>query len=140
MEALLERAILLAAEAHRGQRDKGGLPYILHPLAVMGKVDTLEAKAVAVLHDVVEDTAVTLQSLAELFPPDIVAAVDAISKYDNETNREYWSRVKANPLALTVKLADIGHNTSPTRMAALGEEEREYLKGKYERALAFLKE
>jgi (p)ppGpp synthase/HD superfamily hydrolase len=138
MEALLERAILLAAEAHRGQRDKGGLPYILHPLAVMGKVDTLEAKAVAVLHDVVEDTAVTLQSLAELFPPDIVAAVDAISKYDNETNREYWSRVKANPLALTVKLADIGHNTSPARMAALGEEEREYLKGKYERALAFL--
>jgi len=84
----------------------------------MGSVDGIEAKTVAVLHDVVEDTHVSLETLSFLFPDLIVRAVDAISKREGELNRAYWERVKANPLALEVKLADIAHNTSPGRVAA----------------------
>jgi (p)ppGpp synthase/HD superfamily hydrolase len=134
----LEEAIQLAVLAHEGQRDKGGLPYILHPLAVMGRVSSHDAKIVAVLHDVVEDTYVSLPMLRTEFPVFVVEAVDAISKRDNETNRDYWGRVKENPLALEVKLADIGHNTAPERLAALEPSERAYLEKKYEKALAFL--
>jgi (p)ppGpp synthase/HD superfamily hydrolase len=138
MEKLLEQAIEVAVNAHRGQRDKVGMPYILHPLTVMGSVQGFEAKMVAVLHDTVEDTHVKIQDLARVFPAPVVAAVDAISKREGETNREYWSRVKANTLALRVKLADIAHNSSPERQECLEPDERAYLEKKYRKAVDFL--
>jgi (p)ppGpp synthase/HD superfamily hydrolase len=137
---LLDLAILTAVEFHMGQVDKGGLPYILHPLAVMGSVEGFDAKMVAVMHDVVEDTTCTLRTLETAFPAHVVAAVDAISKREGERKEAYWARVKADPLALRVKLADIAHNTSPKRMAVLRASEREYLQKKYRKALAFLRE
>lgn len=137
---LLDTAILWAVEYHFGQVDKGGLPYILHPLAVMGMVPGFEAKMVAVLHDVVEDTTCNLATLEGVFPDNIVAAVDAISKRKGEKLEAYWTRVKANPLALLVKRADIAHNTSLDRLSVLPYREQEYLSKKYARALDFLAE
>lgn len=139
---LLEKAILHATMAHEGQADKGGLPYILHPLAVMLSLPAtdVDARIVAVLHDVVEDTSTTLANLAQWLPTYLVDAVDAMSKRQGETNRTYWARCKANPIAARVKVADMAHNSSPGRLACLSYAEQEYLTKKYEEALAFFME
>ena len=111
---MLTRAIDIAVEAHRGQSDKCKEPYILHPLAVMTAMDTHEEKIVAVLHDVVEDTDLTLVKLVIDMggvSSKIINAIDAITKRDNETYFEYIHRVKENPLATKVKLADLKHNS-----------------------------
>ena len=125
--------------AHEGQVDKGGLPYILHPLAVMLSLpaDDASGRIVAVLHDVVEDTSVTLDNLAQWLPSMELAAVDAMSKRKGESNRDYWARCKANPIAARVKVADMRHNSSPQRLACLTYPEQEYLSEKYKEALAF---
>lgn len=134
----LNRAIRIAVEAHAFQFDKVGEPYILHPLAVMGAMQTYEERIVAVLHDVVEDTDVTIDDIQDHgFSDDILRAVYAISKLPNETNRAYLARVKANPLATKVKLADIAHNAG--RLDKLPRaDEREYLTKKYREATAYL--
>jgi len=109
---MLTRAIEIAVEAHRGQVDKCKEPYILHPLAVMTAMDTHAEKIVAVLHDVIEDTDHSLLDLSlEGFSENIIDAIDAITKRDNETYFEYINRVKENPLATKVKLADLKHNS-----------------------------
>lgn len=139
----LEAAISVASSAHLGQRDKGGLPYILHPLAVMLSMpqDDEAGRIVAVLHDVVEDTVVNLDRLRLFgFATDVVDAVDAISKRDGETNRDYWTRCKANPIAARVKIKDMEHNSSEERLACLGADEAEYLRGKYAEARALFAE
>lgn len=148
---LLLQAIRLALDAHGDQLDKAGMPYILHPLHVMNSVDSIDAKIVAVLHDVIEDTKATFlfsencyaiciwfNKTSYNFPPHILEALAAISKIVGETNKEYWIRVKANPLALRVKLADIGHNSSEERLNALPPEEATYLRTKYAKALKYL--
>lgn len=116
--ATLERAIAIAASAHAGQRDKAGQPYILHPLRVMLALQSDEERIAAVLHDVVEDTAVTLADLqAEGFAPAVVAAVEALTKRDGEGRLEAARRAAANPIALRVKLADNAENMDLTRIA-----------------------
>jgi len=136
---LLEKAIVHAAMAHEGQVDKGGLPYILHPLAVMLSLPStdVDGRIVAVLHDVVEDTSVTLDNLASWLPEYLVQAVDAMSKRKGETSRAYWTRCKANAIAARVKVADMRHNASPERLSVLSYAEQEYLSNKYKEALAF---
>lgn len=136
---LLEKAIRVACESHAEQVDKGGLPYILHPLAVMLSVpaDDVDGRIVAVLHDVVEDTNTTLEDLARWLPERLVDAVDAMSKRKGEANRAYWARCKANPIAARVKVHDMRHNSSPERLACLSYAEQEYLSEKYKEALAF---
>jgi len=130
---MLDSAINLARSAHAGQRDKLGVAYICHPLAVMRRVTTDEEKIVAALHDVVEDTPVTLDYLREVgFSTDIVEAVDAITKREGEPLAESMARVFANPLALTVKKADISHNSNPERQKGLSPETKERLTNKYE--------
>lgn len=115
----IESVILLAAEAHRGQTDKAGLPYILHPLRVMSTFLAFEdeaARMVAVLHDIVEDTRIDLAFLKyHDYPADVVNAVDAISRREDETYVEYIERVSQNPLAARVKLADLHDNLDPRR-------------------------
>lgn len=138
--ATLEKAILLATQAHAGQTDKAGAPYILHPLAVMHRfaVTDFNAQAVAVLHDVIEDTEVTANDLLEAgIPGHVVRAVSDISKRDGEDYGDYLERVKANPLARRVKLEDIGHNMS--RLDNLSPRHAGYLAAKYTRALKFLR-
>lgn len=112
----IKMALDIATTAHEGQLDKGGHPYIEHPVAVASFVKTDEEKTVAYLHDVVEDTNVTLADLAaDGFPEEIVTAVDAISQRDGESDEDYIERVKLNDLALHVKIADLKHNSDLSR-------------------------
>lgn len=125
----------IARAAHEGQVDKAGQAYIAHPARLAAAVRGDDAVAVAWLHDVVEDTAVTLSDLETLFPPEIVAAVDAITRRDGETPEEYYARIRTTPLAVTVKLADIADNADPARLALLDEKTRNRLTRKYARSL-----
>ena len=135
----LKVAIDLAWEAHAGQRDRVGVDYIEHPLEVMRRVTTPEEKTVAVLHDVVEDTAVTLAQLRGLlFSPEIVEAVDALTKREGEPLAKSMARVLTSSLALVVKRADISHNVDPARQAKLATEDRERLTAKYEESARLL--
>ena len=114
----LERAIEIAASAHAGQVDKAGQPYILHPLRVMLRVSTEHERMAAVLHDVVEDTPVTLEQLtSEGFPPSVVAAVEALTKRTGETRLEAARRAAMNTIARSVKLADNAENMDLSRIA-----------------------
>jgi len=136
---LLNVAIILATNAHAGQNDKAGQPYILHPLTVMLSCESIEQKIVAVLHDIVEDTKVTLEYLDTYgFPQHIVAAIDCISMRKGETNLQYYERIKSNPLALAVKRMDIAHNSSEARLVHLPVEEQDRLKKKYNKAKEIL--
>ncbi|MDJ0376434.1 phosphohydrolase [Cryobacterium sp. PH31-L1] len=137
--SMLDVAVNLARSAHAGQRDKLGVSYICHPLAVMRRVTTDDEKIVAALHDVVEDTAVTLDYLRALgFSEHIVRAVGAITKKQGEPLAESMARVAADPLALIVKRADISHNADPLRQAGLSDEARARLTEKYERSAGYL--
>jgi (p)ppGpp synthase/HD superfamily hydrolase len=132
----LDDAIQLARRSHEGQLDKSGRPYIAHPLRVMGHLRGEHERMTAVLHDVVEDTDVTLDDLAALGCPDeVLAAVAAISKQPGEEQSDYLARVMANPIALAVKRADIADNMSPDRLSRLDASTQERLQAKYEAAL-----
>ncbi len=102
----LAHAIALAAQAHADQRDKADAPYILHPLRVMQKMHAEAEMMAAVLHDVVEDTPWTLDTLrAEGFSHEVLAAVDSVTHRDGETYNDYLARAAANPIGRKVKLA-----------------------------------
>ena len=118
----LERAIALAATVHSGQLDKAGAPYILHPLRMMLKMNTLETQMAAVLHDVMEDCGVTRALLAhEGFPTSVIDAVEALSKKivdgAEEPYEEFIRRAALNPIARRVKLADLEDNMDLSRIA-----------------------
>ncbi len=137
----LEDAISIATAAHDGQVDKSGRPYIGHPLRVMAALTGEHERMAAVLHDVVEDTAVTAADLlAHGCPPEVVDAVVALSHRPGEPQEDYLRRVAANPLAVAVKRADIGDNLSPARLARLDAATQDRLKAKYARALGLLDE
>jgi (p)ppGpp synthase/HD superfamily hydrolase len=132
----LDDAIQVARRAHEGQLDKSGRPYIGHPLRVMGALRDEQERMAAVLHDVVEDTSVTLEELAEKgCPAPVLEALAAISKQPGEDQETYLARVSANPIALAVKRADIADNMSPDRLARLDKETQERLRAKYTSAL-----
>lgn len=138
--ATLERAIALAAQAHEGQVDKAGAPYILHPLRMMLSVDTPEARVAAVLHDVVEDTPVSLEELrAEGFSEAVIGAVEALTKRPEEEDDydAFIRRVAPNPLARQVKLADLRDNCDVSRIAQPTEKDRRRIE-KYKRAIQYL--
>ena len=116
--SLLEKAIGIAATAHAGQLDKAGQPYILHPLRVMFRVEGEYAQIAAVLHDVVEDTPVTIaQLIAEGFPPPVIEAVNALTKLPGESRIDAARRATLNPIARIVKLADNAENMDLSRIA-----------------------
>jgi (p)ppGpp synthase/HD superfamily hydrolase len=114
----LERAIEIAAQVHTDQIDKAGEPYILHPLRVMLSVNTPAERMAAVLHDVVEDSDVTLADLqAEGFPAEVLNAVEALTKRDGESRLEAATRAAQNPVARVVKLADVTDNMDLSRIS-----------------------
>lgn len=115
----LEHAIQIAAAAHAGQRDKAGEPYILHPLRVMLHMHSEHERITAVLHDVVEDTTVTLAQLAdqEAFPSAVIEALRALTKRPGESRLAAAARAAENPLARAVKLADNSDNMDLNRIA-----------------------
>lgn len=140
----LERAIEIAARAHAGQVDKAGAPYILHPLRVMMSLATPEERIVGVLHDVVEDTAVTLDDLRrEGFGAAVVAAVEAVTKGPSDKGSGWAAyeafvlRAAANPIGRRVKIADMTDNMDLSRIARPTEKDLARVE-KYRRALALL--
>lgn len=140
---ILEKSVMFALEKHSGQIDKLGMSYFLHPCRVMLDCHTLIEQIVAILHDTVEDTDATLEDIRNLcdgqtYADTIVDAVDAITKRPNEQYDDYLARVKDNPIALSVKLADIRDNMSPIRQYRLPLEKQIKLKAKYLKALTIL--
>lgn len=118
----IEDAIRLALDKHHGQTDKSGAPYILHPLRVMAGMQTESERIVAVLHDVVEDSDVTLDDLRRMgYSAEIVAAIDQLSRRKGETYEQFIQRIKPHPLAVRVKLGDLLDNMDFRRSAALDE-------------------
>jgi guanosine-3',5'-bis(diphosphate) 3'-pyrophosphohydrolase len=124
----LNKAYEIASMAHKNQKDKGGTEYINHPVAVSALVGSLEEKIVALLHDVVEDTRVTLEELKSFgFNDNIITAIDAISKKDGESIDDYMNRVKNNKLACSVKKADLLHNMDISRLKVVNKKDLERL-------------
>ena len=132
MSAGLEDAIEIAVRAHRGQTDKAGRPYILHPLRVMLAQSNDSARIAAVLHDVVEDSDIELADLKrEGFSPVVVEAVDCLTRREDETYAEYIGRVRRSGThAVLIKIADLRDN--------LGRPGGDSLKPRYTKALAAL--
>lgn len=130
----LEEAIGIAVQAHRGQKDRAGAPYILHPLRMMFRVQTEAERMAAVLHDVVEDTEWTLEALRERgFPEEVVDAVDHLTRREAESYDEFVTRAAAHPVARRVKLADLEDNMDVRRTGTLADDDVERL-GRYLRA------
>lgn len=126
--ATLEDAIALAVQAHRGQADHYGQPYVLHPLRVMLRVDSDYERMAGVLHDVVEDTPHTLEDLRSMgYPEEVVEAVDCLTRRPTETYGALIERAAANPIARRVKLADLEDNMDIRRMSAVTEKDLERL-------------
>ena len=131
----LDRAIELAKQHHEGQTDKAGKPYIEHPLRVMNQVESEEEKIVAVLHDIVEDTDISLDDLrSEGFSEEVVSAVECLTKQDGENYDSYIERISFNPLAVKIKLADLEDNSNLTRLPEVTDKDLERIE-KYDKAL-----
>jgi GTP diphosphokinase / guanosine-3',5'-bis(diphosphate) 3'-diphosphatase len=114
----MERSIAIAAAAHAGQIDKAGEPYILHPLRVMLAMSSEHERMAAILHDVVEDTDVTMEDLvAEGFPSVVLEAIEALTKLPGETRLAAAYRAALNPIARKVKLADNTDNMDLSRIS-----------------------
>jgi len=134
----LEKAIAIATEAHADQKDKAGESYIRHPLWVMEQMETDEEKIVAVLHDTVEDTGITLKKLtAEGFSTQIIEAVDCLTRRKGEIYMDFIRRLKPNALARKVKIADLKHNMDLGRVKEL-DEKMLSLQKRYKKTLAEL--
>jgi len=139
MKEILEKAIQIAVNAHFGQKDKAGSPYILHPLRVMQSVESLDAKVVAILHDVVEDTDVTFDDLINKgIPKHLVITLRLLTHTDKLTYEDYIARIAENPLAVKVKLADLKDNMDLSRLKKFEDEDIELFR-KYVNSYKFLK-
>ena len=113
----LEKAIALAATQHAGQLDKGGQPYILHPLRLMLQFSNPTLQIIAVLHDILEDTATTAEDLEALgFSTEIIQAIQALTKQIGESRLKTVKRTVLNPLATQVKYVDVLDNMNLTRI------------------------
>ena len=133
-----EKAYEIAKKAHLGQIDKAGEDYIKHPEKVASFVSSDEEKSVAYLHDVIEDTELTLEDLREYgFSEEVLEAVDVITKKKGQDYQTYLNSVKENKLARVVKLADLRHNSDLTRLINITEKDIER-KEKYQKAIDFL--
>jgi (p)ppGpp synthase/HD superfamily hydrolase len=122
---LLEKAILVATQAHQGQVDKAGAPYILHPLRVMLKLNSETEMVTGILHDVIEDTPWILENLKqEGFPDEILEALDYLTRRKGEDYQDFITRVAGNPLARKVKLADLEDNLNILRFETITEKDK----------------
>lgn len=138
---LTKKAMNFAYQAHDGQIGKDGVPYFIHSFLVAEKVSAEypneELIAAALLHDVIEDTGVTLEELSEEFPSSVVTTVDVLTRRENESYDDYISRVSQNVMAMKIKLADIEHNSDLTRLDKVDDADIKRIR-KYKRATAEL--
>ena len=133
-----KKAMKLCYEAHKDQVDKSGLPYVFHPAHVAEQMTDEATTIVALLHDVVEDTDYTLEDLAaEGFGKDILEAVALMTHEDDVPYLDYVAKLKDNPIARAVKLADLAHNSDLSRIGEVDEETKQRLE-KYKKATTLL--
>jgi len=136
------KAMKLAYRAHLGQVDHSGVPYIFHPYHLAEQMDDEISCTVALLHDVVEDTEVTVEDLKQEFPPEVIMAVALLTHDPGKDYFEYVSVLKDNPVAKKVKLADLIHNSDESRLVGSGftAEQVAHWKKKYTKAKEILLE
>ena len=123
---MLSKMISLAIERHAGQFDKGGRPYILHPLTVMHRLrtDDEELQCIAVGHDLVEDTGITAPDLLSMgFSERVVNGIMALTKHDHNSESAYRAKVRSNPDAIRVKIEDLRHNSDIRRLKGVTEKD-----------------
>ena len=116
------------------------MPYILHPVHLAEQMEDEISCAAALLHDVVEDTSVTLEELAQQFPKEVMEIVKLLTHTDDLDYLEYVKKIKTNPVAVKIKLADLTHNSDTSRWAAanITEEKQQNLRSKYTQAREIL--
>ena len=138
--ALTRKAMQVANVAHHGQTDKTGVPYIFHPYHLAESMDDEETTCVALLHDVVEDTSFTVEQLAMWFPKEILEAIIAMTHVKDVDYFEYIGKIRNNPIARKVKLADLKHNMDTSRYDGLDYDQtkRDAQLVKYRKALQLL--
>lgn len=135
---MTKKAMRIAYDAHHGQLDKTGTPYIFHPFHVAETMTSEAAVIVALLHDVIEDTDITPEALAqEGFSEDILIALSLLTHNPAEEYMDYISRLSTCPLALEVKLGDLRHNSDTTRLDSL-DAQMEARQKKYAKAIHLL--
>lgn len=138
MSRLIAKAMEIALDAHKGQKDKGGFPYILHPLTVASKQETENCIIVALLHDVVEDSGYTLEDLrAAGFADEVCDAIDLLTHKQGEDYFSYIHKIKTNEIAKSVKVQDLRHNSDTSRLATVTEKDERRVE-KYRKALDIL--
>lgn len=130
---LYDRALQIAFRAHEGQKDKSGHDYIMHPIRVAERCKNPRAKIVALLHDTIEDTNVTVNDLRKQgFPEEIIEGILSVTKQMGETYEAFVRRAAENPIGREVKIADLEDNMDIRRLAVLTDEDvarlRKYLK------------
>jgi len=135
-----KKAMKLCFEAHKDQTDKSGLPYIFHPFHLAEQMTDETTTVTALLHDVVEDTPYTLEDLKNMgFGSEILEALSLLTHDDAVPYMEYVSRIKSNPIAKAVKLADLTHNSDLTRLDTVDKKAIDRVV-KYKKAIELLKE
>lgn len=134
---LTRLASKIAYRAHEGQEDKAGVPYIFHPIHIAEQMDTEASCIVALLHDVVEDSDITIDYLSQYFSEDVMVALKILTKNENDDYVEYIKRIKTNKLATKVKLKDLEHNSDLTRLDEITDEDRKRAT-KYINAIKYL--
>ena len=136
--AILEDAIAIAAEAHRGQTDKAGAPYILHPLRMMIRMKTEAEMITAILHDVVEDSSWTIERLREKgFSKEVLVAVECVTNRSGENYEQFIERAGKNLIARRVKIADLEDNMNILRIGEIKPKDLERLE-KYHKSWCIL--
>lgn len=135
-----KKALKLSFEAHKEQTDKSGMPYVYHPFHLAEQMDTEETVIVALLHDVVEDTDYTLKDIADMgFPQTVIDALALMTHDKTVPYMDYVAKIKENPIATTVKLADLRHNSDISRLDIVDDKAIQRIQ-KYEKAIALLSE
>lgn len=135
---LTKKAMQLCFDSHKEQVDKSGMPYIFHPLILAEQMNTEETTIVALLHDVVEDTSITLEDLRSMgFEHTVLEAINLMTHKKGVPYMEYVAAIKENPIARQVKIADLRHNSTLSRLDAVGQRDLERV-AKYKKALDFL--
>ena len=139
---LTNEAMRIAYNAHHGQLDYNGIPYIFHPIHLAEQMDDELSCCVALLHDTVEDTDLTLEDLKAIFPKEVTDAVALMTHEKGTDYFDYVWAIKENPIARKVKLADLAHNSDQSRCVGsdLTEERKAAWRIKYEKATKILTE
>lgn len=137
---LTKKALKISFNAHKNQVDKSGMPYVFHPFHLAEQMDDEYSVCVALLHDVVEDTDITIEELIiEGFPKEVIDAIELMTHSDSVPYLDYVKIIKNNPIARKVKLADLMHNSDLSRLDKIDDKVLERV-AKYKKAIGILQE